>query len=190
MVVDLNLPEKVYEVYLTALLATGNVDKDDINAINSEIAYQFLWDYVETILATDANTTTFTNTLAKLNQSYDLTDAEKYYQMVKKALTDDGVVVNPDENGVFDAVVSAKSQKAINSLISFLGIDTSEYDTYLAMIKEYRNEDAVLTVPANATLKNTASAFEALVLDLNASGVTKKFDYTNDLPADSDQCHP
>ena len=183
MVLDLNLPEKVYEAYLTALLATGNVDKSDINAINSEIAYRFLWDYVDAILSSDANTITYTNTLAMLNQSYDLTGAEAYYQMVKKALTDEGVVIDPDEDGIFDMVVSAKSQQAINKLISLLGVDTSAYDTYLAMIKEYKYEDAVLTVAANATLKNTGEEYEALVLDLNASGVTNKFDYTDDLPA-------
>ena len=180
--VNLNLPEKVYEVYLTALLATGNVDKSDVNAIESEIACQFLWDYVELILATDANTTTYSNTLAKLGKPYDLTGAEKYYQMVKKALTNEGVKINPDENGIFDMTVTAKGQKAINGLINFLGVDTSSFDTYLAMIKEYKYEDATITASANANLLNTASAYEALVLDLNASGITKKFDYTTDLP--------
>ena len=182
MNINLNLPEKIYEVYLTALVATGNVDKSDVNAINSEIAGQFLWDYVELILGTEANTTTYTNTLAMLGQSYDLTGAEKYYQMVKKALTDEGVSVNPDENGIFDVVVSAKSQKGINALISLLGLDTSAYDMYLGMIKEYKYEDATLTVAANGNLLNTKTDYEALVLDLNASGITNKFDYTDDLP--------
>lgn len=182
MNVNLNLPEKIYEVYLTALLATGNVDKNDVNAINSEIAGQFLWDYVELILATEANTTTYTNTLAMLGKSYDLTDAEKYYQLVKKALTNEGVSVNPDDNGIFDMTVSAKGQKAINGLINLLGLDTSAYDTYLAMVKEYKYEDATVTVSANANLLNTNTAYEALVLDLNASGIRNKFDYTTDLP--------
>ena len=67
-------------------MATGNVDKTDMNAINSEIVFQFLWDYVEEILATDADTTTYTNTLAQVGVNYDLTGAEDYYQMVKKAI--------------------------------------------------------------------------------------------------------
>ena len=34
---DVTLPEKVYQVYLTGLLATGDMDKSDMNAIDSKI---------------------------------------------------------------------------------------------------------------------------------------------------------
>ena len=184
MNVELNLPEKIYEVYLTALLATGNVDKTDMNAINSEIAFQFLWDYVEEILATDADTTTYTNTLAQVGVNYDLTGAEDYYQMVKKALTNPGVVVNPEDNNEdVDISVTAKSQKAIDSLINLLGVDISAYETYLGMVYEYKYETAEITAAAKAVLKNTNKDFEAALIDLNAAGVTNKFDYTNNLPA-------
>lgn len=184
MNVELNLPEKIYEVYLTALLATGNVDKTDMNAINSEIAFQFLWDYVEEILATDADTTTYTNTLAQVGVNYDLTGAEDYYQMVKKALTNPGVVVNPDDkNEDVDISVTAKSKGAIDSLISLLGVDISAYETYLGMVYEYKYETAEITAAAKAVLKNTNKDFEAALIDLNAAGATNKFDYTNNLPA-------
>ena len=183
MDVNINLPEKVYEVYLAAMLATGNISKDNMEAINSEIAFQFLWDYVDLIMATDANTVTYTNTLAKLGQSYDLTGYEDYYQLAKKALTNPGVVVNPETNGEFDMSVTAKSQKAIDSLIGFAGIDVSAYQTYLGMIYEYKYEDAQITGAARANLVNSDKDFEAALVDLNASGVTNKFDFTNDLPA-------
>lgn len=184
MNIDLNLPEKIYEVYLTALLATGNVDKTDMNAINSEIAFQFLWDYVEEILATDADTTTYTNTLAQVGVNYDLTGAEDYYQMVKKALKNEGVVINPeDDNEDVDISVTAKSQKAIDGLISLLGVDISAYETYLGMVYEYKYEDAEITAAAKAVLKNTNNDFEAALIDLNATGATNKFNYTNNLPA-------
>ena len=182
MNIDLNLPEKVYEVYLTALLATGHVDKTDMDAVNSEIAFQFLWDYVETIMATEANTTTYTNTLKKLGQTYDLTGAEEYYQLLKKALTNPGVVVNPeDENEDVDISITAKSQDAINGLIDMIGFDISAYETYLGMILEYKDPDAEIFVAGRATLGNTNKGFEAALVDLNASGVTNKFDYTDDL---------
>ena len=184
MNVELNLPEKIYEVYLTALLATGNVDKTDMNAINSEIAFQFLWDYVEEILATDADTTTYTNTLAQVGVNYDLTGAEDYYQLVKKALKNEGVVINPeDDNEDVDISVTAKSQKAIDGLISLLGVDISAYETYLGMVYEYKYEDAEITAAAKAVLKNTNNDFEAALIDLNATGATNKFNYTNNLPA-------
>lgn len=183
MDVNINLPEKVYEVYLAAMLATENVTKDNMDEINSEIAFQFLWDYVDRIMATEANTTTYTNTLAKLGQSYDLTGYEDYYQLVKKALTNEGVKVNPETDGEFDMSVTGKSQKAINSLINMLGIDVSEYATYLGMIYEYKYETAEISMAARANLLNTDKDFQAALIDLNASDVTNKFDFTNDLPA-------
>lgn len=183
MDVTLDLPEKVYEAYLTALLATGNVDKSDITALNDEIAYEFLWDYVETILDTDANATTFENTLGKLGQSKNLSDYDKYYQLMKKALTNDGVKINEVKNDDFDMSVNAKGQKAINALINMLGIDVSAYETYLGMIKEYSNPDAEINAAARAILKDAGTAFEALVIDVKNSSTLNKIDYTKDLPA-------
>ena len=182
MTVDLNLPEKVYEVYLTALLATGNVDKNDINAINDQIAFQFVWDYIDLIINTEATTTTYTNTLAKLGISKDLTGYEKYYQMVKKALTNEGFSFTTTADYA-EIAVTANGKTAIDGLINLLGVSLGEYETYIGMIKEYKNGGSSLKATAQAVLKNTDHDYEALVLDLNASGVQNKFDYTNNLPA-------
>ena len=182
MTVDLNLPEKVYEVYLTALLATGNVDKNDINAINDQIAFQFVWDYIDLIINTDATTTTYTNTLAKLGISKDLTGYEKYYQMVKKALTNEGFSFTTTADYA-EIAVTANGKTAIDGLINLLGVSLGEYETYIGMIKEYKNGGSSLKATAQAVLKNTDHHYEPLVLALNASGVQNKFDYTNNLPA-------
>lgn len=191
MNVNLNLPEKVYEVYLAALLATGNVDKSDLNAINSEIAYQFLWDYTEIIKNTDVSTQSFTNTLKKIGINKDLTGAEKYFDLVQKALTNPGVSVNPDKNGRFDMSVTAKSKSAIDKVINVLGIDVSAFEMYLGMIKEYKYEDATLSVAADANLDNTGVNYEAAILDvrnsetMNVAGKeiphVHKFDFTPNL---------
>ena len=183
MDVKIDLPEKVYEVYLAGMLVTGNVSKDDMDAINSEIAFQFFYDYIEFILNSEATTTTFSNTLEMLGKPHDLTGYEKYYQMVKKAMTSEGVQINPTEDGKFDMTVSGGSQKAINALIELLGVDVSAYETYLAMVKEYKYADAKMGASANAILVNTDSGFEAALVDLNASGVANKFDFTKDMPA-------
>lgn len=183
MDIKLNLPEKLYEIYLAGMLVTGNVTKDNMDAINSEIAFQFFYDYIEYILASDATTTTFSNTLEMLGKPYDLTGYEEYYQMVKKAMTSEGVQINPTEDGKFDMTISGRSQKAINALINLLGLDVSAYEMYLGMIKEYKYEDATLGASANAILVNTESGFEAALVDLNAAGIANKFDFTKDLPA-------
>lgn len=184
MSVNVTMPEKAYEAYLTAMLGTGVVDKTDINALNDEIAYQYLYDYIDLIINTDATTTSYTNTLKKLGQAYDLTGAEKYYQMVKKGLTKEGVKINPAKgDGNFEMSVSAEGHSAINGLLGLIGMDLSgDIGTYLGMVKEYKTGE-MLSFGAVATLGNTPSSYEALVLDLNASGTLEKFDYTDNLPA-------
>lgn len=188
--VDLNLPEKVYEVYLTTLLVTKTIDMTDINAINNEIAFMFLYDYIDMVINSDATTTTYTNTLAMLGQDYDLTGYEQYYQMLKKAFTAEGVAVNTtDSDGIFDVSISANGKTAIDSLIGLIGMDVSAYDTYLGMVKEYKNDGSALTATVVATLDDTYTDYEALVLDINATGnstvqtLANKFDYTTNLPA-------
>jgi hypothetical protein len=165
--IDITLPEEIYEIYLTALLPTGYLDKNNMNAVNSEIAYQFLFDYVNMVLATDADATTLENTLALLKQNYDLSGYDAYYQLLKKALTNEGVSINPTEDGLFDLSVTAKGQKAIDGLIGMVGIDVSSFSTYLGMIKEYKYADAELSVAANANLTNTAVDYQAVVMDLS-----------------------
>ena len=186
MDINVNLPEKVYEVYLAVLLATGEIEKDNMDAINSEIALQFLWDYVEIITATDADMVSYTNTLAKLGINKDLTGAEDYYQLVKRALSNEGVKINEVEDEDFEMSVTAKGQKAINALISLAGVDVSSYATYLGMIYEYKNADAEISAEARVNLVNTEYGFEAALIDIrhSVSSTTdylKKFDFTKDL---------
>lgn len=198
-----DLPEKVYEVYLTAMVATSELDKTDMNAINDEIAAEFLYDYIELVLNSDATTTTFTNTLAKLGMDKDLTGYEGYYQMLKDALSDKDTTVDmkvnadkdtEEDNGEFDLKVTAKGKNSINKLLSLMGMDpaelTEDMAVKLAMIKEYK-EGETLNVEAFATLADTATEYKALVLDLDnaVSNVTSKdleataamFNYTADV---------
>ena len=179
MNINLNLPEKIYEVYLTALLATGNVDKTDVNAINTQIAFQFLWDYIDTIVNSEADTTTFSNTLAKFGVSADLSGAEEYYQLVKKALANPEIETDGNVD-TFDITIRAKSQSAIDDLIDMFGFDISEYETYLGMIYEYKYDDAEIAITTNATMGNTNKDFQVLVIDVDANGVANKFDYDAD----------
>ena len=171
MNINVTLPQQIYTAYLTALVPTGYLDKNDMNAVNSEIAYQFLVDYVNMVLATDANATTLGNTLALLDMDFDLSGYNGYYNMVKKALTNKGVSINPTVNGLFDMSVTAKGQKAIDGLIGLVGFDASAFGTYLGMIKEYKYADAELSVAANASLTNTAVNYQAVMMDLDKLGL-------------------
>ena len=178
--INVNLPEKVYEVYLAALLATDNIDKSDMDAVNSEIALMFLWDYIDIILSSDADIDTFENTLEKLGVSRDLSGADEYYDLVKTAFSE-GLAVNSVEGDeIFDVVVSAKGQDTIDALIEMLGVDLGTYETYVKMVYEYKNNEEIVA-PARVNLENTEYGFEAVIIDVRASETTNKFDFTKDL---------
>ena len=184
--INVNLPEKVYEVYLAALLATGNVDKDDMNAINNEIAIMFLYDYIDLLVDTDATTTTYTNTLKKLGIDKDLTKAEDYYQLAKKAFKHLDVNTIEDD-GIADVLITGNGKKGIDGLVNLLGIDLGSYKGSLGLIYEYNGDGRDLTATANVKLLNTESGFEAALVDVKqpANKTTdhlNKFDFTKDLP--------
>lgn len=202
MVVDLNLPEDVYAVYLAGLLTTGNVDKTDINAINNEIAFQFFYDYIELVAGTDADVTSMFNTLKMLGASDatidnilnrlpekadELVELEKYYSYCKKALSSSQLNINEEENGIFEMNFSAKGTQAL-TLFNMIGLDLSSFETYIGMVKELKDGGEIYGA-VEANLKNTAVTYEAAVLDIRASGDSKvekvlnKLDLTADLPA-------
>lgn len=175
--VDINLPRDLYEVYLTAMLVSGNLDKSDINEINSEIAFQFFMDYVNEIVEDDAITaTTYANTLAKLGKNIDLAKYEDYYQLARKALKHEGVQINPVENEEFEASVTAVGSTAVSKLVSLAGIAIE--DMYLAMI-----DDSEINVNVKVNLVDADYHFEAALVDVHGNGVANKLDFTSDLPA-------
>lgn len=169
MLVTLNLPEKVYELYLTALIATGNVDLDDVNAVNNAIAFNFLYDYIDYILGTEADAQSFQNTLdmLKVNAPINVAQYNDYYELMKKALTADGVKIDREN---VKADLTAVGEKSINKLMGMVGINPDDFSVELAMVKEYKPGEN-LTVSVAATLTDTTDAydFEAVVIDLAAA---------------------
>lgn len=174
--VNVNLPEKVYEVYLTAMWGVGELDKTDLNAINNQIALNFLYDYVMLIAESDISAMTFENTLRIFDEAanavldkdipdYDIAAYDKYLQLVKKALTSEGVVVESDEETMSLSVTG--QGKHLLTLAEGLGINLDAYRTQLGMIKEFKDGE-VLSGKVVASLANTAVDFEALVIDVSA----------------------
>ena len=129
--VKLNLPEKVYEVYLTALLASGELEKTNVNAINNEIAFMFLGDYIATVINSDADTQTFQNTLdLLLNAANNAVDAaDKVIDKVDGATDKGQGYIDKADNAVDKADEILNSDKVQN-------IDLTAYEKYYQMIKE------------------------------------------------------
>ena len=187
--VTLNLPEKVYEAYLTALLVTGTLDKDDVNAINNQIAFNFFADYLKLIIEDETVTAqTFENTLKRLDiaanrvdkdlPDYDLSAYQNYYDALKTALDENVTVTPDDEEYTFDFVANGKG---VVDALTLLGIDLSGYSVEMGMIKEIKNAENVEATVV-ATLTNTYEMpFEAALVDIKNEATKNKLDYEGDL---------
>lgn len=176
MNVNLTLPEKVYEIYLTAMWGIGELDKSDINAINNEIAFMFFYDYLMLLAESDVTSQTFENTLALLDQAanevlnkdipdYDLSAYDEYIALVKRALKSENVVIEANTD---ETTISVEGQGAyIETVMSALGLDISEY-TDLVKIKEFKDGNT-LKATMKANLSNFDTNFEAIVFDVDAA---------------------
>lgn len=157
--ISLNLPEKVYEAYLTAAIVSGQIDNDDAAALNNKVAMEFVADYMELLINSDANTTTFENTLAAMGVEKDLEAYEDYYQKLKKVATSDNFGYTIGEDTVdFDIAGNGANVKA---LLEVLGLDYTE----LTMGQDVIEDDEALDATAVVTLVNEVPQFEALVID-------------------------
>ena len=157
--ISLNLPEKVYEAYLTAAIVSGQIDNNDAAALNNKVAMEFVADYMELLINSDANTTTFENTLAAMGVEKDLEAYEDYYQKLKKVATSDNFGYTIGEDTVdFDIAGNGANVKA---LLEVLGLDYTE----LTMGQDVIEDDEALDATAVVTLVNEVPQFEALVID-------------------------
>jgi len=180
LAVKLNMPEKIYEVYLAALLATGNVEKDDINAVEEKVAHEFLKDCINVLLGEDVSGTTYANTLKMLGQEGVISQSYLDLLGAVSAVVNGYVAPEGDkEQGTFvmghsslDLTLSAEGIKMVaDKAVGDMGI-------LLNMIQEYKGgEGAGLTVPVTVTIANFADKdedsyidtnYEAIVVDVNA----------------------
>ena len=187
MFVNLNLPEAVYQVYLTAMWGIGELDKSDINAINNAVAFYFLYDYIDLIVNCDVTSQTFENTLKVFDDAansvlgkdipdYDLSAYDKYMSLVRNALNSDGVVIAADETTMSLSVTG--QGKHVMTLVNVLGLDLSAYQMQIGMVKEFK-EGNTLSAKVIASLANTSVHYEAL-----AFGTGAGVGYTTNLAAD------
>lgn len=175
MSVHLQLPEKVYEIYLAALLLTGT-DLNDINDLDAKIAYQFLWDLSRPAGGEGVSATTYKNTLDKLgidDKGY-LTEYETYVNKVLAYLNRYDVLQFSEDGYSMHLVAKANR---INQILGKLITDETKLNTVKNMIVECQAGGEV-KIALTADIKNLENTkFEALVFDrgaLSESGIQNK----------------
>ena len=171
--VDVNLPDQVYAAYAVALVAAGEVEKTDVNAIGQAVAVNFLYDYFEAIIGSDMDMVTYTNTMKMLGVNMDLTGYNNYYAAAVKAYNQ-CIDVAISDNGT-DVDVAIPGEAAINALLKVTGAAAIPgVDTMLGMIKEY-DDGETINASIHAELVNSSKTLYALIIDAQANGVTNKF---------------
>ena len=203
--IKVNLPEKVYEIYVAALRLTGNLDENDVNAVEEAVAYEFLKDYLDVLLGKDVTATTLANTAKKLGKTVEIKEIyQKIFGAVQGKL-DYGKGVVYDANGA-SALLTATNVEISNLLdAAETVLATGMMDTIKSLVVEcegYKTatDDGTVTVKVglNAAMGNHTddngdgyidTDYEAIVIDaaaLNNSALLDKagvFDLTNDLAA-------
>lgn len=178
LAVTVNLPDQVYAAYAAMLVATGNVDKTDVNALSEAVAIQFLYDYVLAFTESDMDMVTYTNTLKMLGINKDLTGYNGAYKSAISAYNEfvDVQIAKARAAGEVGATVnvSLPGKTVIDKLIGFAGIDASSVSTFLPMIKEYK-DGGKIALSATADLENADKTYYALIADVEAAGMTDKF---------------
>lgn len=186
MAVEVTLPDQVYAAYAAALVATGHVDKTDVNEMNQKVALQFLKDYLDAITGSEMDMTTFTNTLKKLGVDKNLTPYNKYYVPAMDAYNEYVKIEIIDPTQKFRAIptvdpaganlsISVPGKLVIDKLIGLTGMDVSSVSTFLPMLKEYKDGNNI-ELFATGSLTNTEKTYYALIADVQADGMTNKFE--------------
>ena len=167
--VTVNLPDKAYEAFLAALLVTENLELQDMNAVNGEIAVTFVNDMLIPLFKGDITVKTFDNTLAKFGIDLDLSSvkgAETLFSKIKSFYTD--ATFTYDETSG-----TAAGNLSIESFV-----DSMNLGTLGNIIAE---KQTGLDIDVRIALSDLAKDYEALYLDIDADGLTNKIGLTEDV---------
>ena len=182
--IDLKLPEKVYEAYLTAAILSGRVSNDDAAALNNEVALNFVNDYFNLLMTSDVDVDTIENTLNAMGVQKDLSGYADYYDMVKNFVNAGGISERTiEEDQVYFQITG--TQGNVYTLLNMLGIDLEDPNMGGGVV-EVEDKDIVVDTLINMS-NNPAPKFDALVIDparLNDAGYKAKImavNYTTNL---------
>lgn len=165
----LNMPEKAYEAFLAVLLVTENLSLNDIHAVNGQIAVTFVNELLIPLFKGDITVKTFENTLKKFGYEYNLSSkkgAEKLFSVLKSFYT--GSTFNYDEtSGLATGNIGIAS--FIESMnVGVLGNIIAEKDTGIDLNVRIK-------------LQDLGKEYEAIYVDMDASGMKNKVGLTADL---------
>lgn len=157
--VSADLPEGVYEVYLTAALLAGEMSDNDVASLNNEVTLNFVKDYFLLLMDMDADVYTLENTFAAAGEDVDLADFEDYYDMMRDLANSDGFS-DPVVSGNTVTFYAYGTADDVDYVLDLVGIDLEEMTGSIVEVDPNGAE-----ISATLTVVNEPPKFEALVID-------------------------
>ncbi|MBQ3100088.1 MAG: hypothetical protein IJC50_03775, partial [Clostridia bacterium] len=173
---EVSLPDQVYAVYVAALSAVGEVNLDDVDSLNNEIAIGYLLTLLEPILTGEVDASTIDNTIAKLGRNLKIENTRyetvynaltKLYNLAEITYENDVCIVNFNKVSINGIV--AKIQPTIDKIAANLGMEAGAIDL-AALISEYKDGEEAegLSLTLSGKLTNVDEEYAALVADVKA----------------------
>jgi len=166
----ITLPNKAYEVYLAALLATETIDFTDVNAVNEAVAFGFIEDILTPLMQSDASIISIQNTLANLGYNIDLSGYEDAFELVRKFYLNSEFNYN-EVDSTYDTSLNVKIDPYLEKfnlgVVGDLIVEKGDY----------------ISIPLSAYITNLDKDYEAIYFDVNADGLQNKVGFVEDLSA-------
>ena len=166
----ITLPNKAYEVYLAALLATETIDFTDVNAVNEAVAFGFIEDILTPLMQSDASIISIQNTLANLGYNIDLSGYEDAFELVRKFYLNSEFVYN-EVDSTYDTCLNVNIDPYLEKfnlgVVGDLIVEKGDY----------------ISIPLSAYITNLDKDYEAIYFDVNADGLQNKVGFVEDLSA-------
>ena len=170
--VEVKLTDRQYQAVLTALLALGETQLNDLSSIDATSVAQIVYDLIAPVIQDERVTsTTLINTLKSLKvntDSLDLSFYDKAAPVLRNLLTN-GSAENQTSTG---DVYSLTLGYALSKVLDDLGLS----DGVKSMIVE---SESGLKLPVRMKIDNLNRSYQAVVLDPKASGVNKLWFYSD-----------
>jgi len=163
------IPEKVYKLYLSELLITGQVDISDVNSVDLAESLEYNMDLIKPLITNDKVTVkSFENTLDKLAIDYDIAGYAETYKTIRKLVNN--LINNAELTG--DSVGSTYTGNISYDMTAALSkANLSEELQNMIAERDPAAGTAILNVPFMVKVTNIDNKYEAMVINPNASGL-------------------
>ncbi|MBR6922239.1 MAG: hypothetical protein IKH51_08590 [Clostridia bacterium] len=184
--VDVEVPDRIYQAYITAALGLNLTTLDNLDEIKLETAKDLLLNLLYFITDDETITIdTYENTAEMVDYDLDVSYLSKYYDKARR------VAKHLLNNTMFEDEEFTSNTYKSNAKYDFGAFFDvfNVQETYRNLIKESKDGSYTpLVGKIRVTVNNTADGYQAIVIDKDAAG-TRKLVYTRDLVASIESAH-